>query len=69
MKNRLYGALVLALLQSATMMNACPTCLGRVEKNSPPFFTPEYEKYYQHHETTPQESSDTYSDDESKEPS
>ena len=40
--------LMLYLLLSASMMpfqsESCPTCQGRIEKESPPFFTDEFYK-------------------------
>ena len=43
--------LVILILFCATFMSpllqACPTCIGRLDKNTPPFFSAEYDEHYQ----------------------
>jgi hypothetical protein len=29
------------------LLQACPTCIGRLDKNTPPFFSAEYDEQYQ----------------------
>ncbi len=34
----------LVLLLTTTVINACPTCMGRITQSSPPFFSDEFYK-------------------------
>lgn len=40
--------LAVALLMGSSLASyiaACPTCVARIERNQPPFFTPEFDDY------------------------
>lgn len=37
---------LLFLLLIAQLSNACPTCIGRIDKSMPPFFSAEFDEHY-----------------------
>lgn len=42
MKIIVVSKLIFILMIAVALANACPTCVGRVEKNSPAFFADEF---------------------------
>lgn len=54
MKKSFNICLLIAIVISSSL-GGCPTCIGRLEKNSPPFFSEEFEKFYRHEEKAAQE--------------
>ncbi len=39
--------ITLLIIITNVVINACPTCIGRLERTTPPFFSKEYEEYCQ----------------------
>lgn len=60
--------LLFLLLISVQTFNACPTCIGRIEKNAPPFFSAEYDEHYSSYTQASHESltetTDTHEEEE-----
>ncbi|MFI5333141.1 MAG: hypothetical protein ACHQVS_03495 [Candidatus Babeliales bacterium] len=38
--------LLLCIILMHPLLQACPTCIGRLDKNTPPFFSAEYDEHY-----------------------
>lgn len=52
------------LLVITQLCNACPTCIGRLDKNMPPFFSAEFDEHYNAYTQVPvDETSDTEGSD------
>lgn len=43
---KLVNRLMLFTFMFSAVAHACPTCIGRLEKNTPPFFSAEYDEHY-----------------------
>lgn len=55
MKSIPYLCSYLLLIFTIIKIDACPTCIGKIDKNMPPFFTQEYDEYLEHYDTNDQD--------------
>jgi hypothetical protein len=56
---RYIGILSIYCIITSLSLTACPTCVGRLEAEAPPFFTPDYDDHWQHKEVIPAPSTAT----------
>lgn len=52
MKKMCLIIILFSTIININITHACATCLGRLEKDTPPFFTKEYDAYFWPDETT-----------------
>jgi hypothetical protein len=55
----IYTLLVYLMISIPALVQACPTCIGKLERDTPPFFSPEYDTYCT---TCPQKHKEQHSD-------